>query len=59
MGYAFVLLSIKSRKLQVTLTVAGPEQSLLNRSLENPVSLCKFIHASAKLLVELSKDQNY
>ena len=59
MGRAFVLLSIKSRKLQVTLTVAGPEQSLLNGSLENTVTLCKIIHTSAKHLVELSKDQNY
>lgn len=39
MGHAFVLLSAKSRKLQVTLTVAGPEQSLLNGSLENSYPL--------------------
>lgn len=57
MGCAFVLLTIKSRKLQVT--VAGPEQSLLRGSLENTVTLCKIIHASPKYLVQLSKDQNY
>jgi len=58
MGHAFGPLTIKRRKLQVTLTGAGPEQSPLNGSLGNTVTIWKIIHTSVKHVVESSKDQN-
>lgn len=46
MRYASGLLSIKGRKLQITLRAAGAGQSLLNASLGNTGILCRISHAS-------------